>query len=260
MEMAMLLRDKVCIITGAASLRGIGYATAELFAEHGAKIVVADLAMSEKILADIRTSIDKKVSRPTDLHGARCDIGSFDDCKTLFESAVSRFGRVDCLVNCAAVVKSQPFLSITEEDYDFVVDVNLKGAFNLAKAAIEYFVANRGGTVVNVASVAAQRGGGLVGGAHYAASKGGVISLTKSIAREYGPQGVRANAVCPSMTETGMLDGMTEERFREIVSGIPMRRAGRPRDIAGACLFLASDLSAYITGTTIDVNGGSHIH
>lgn len=256
----MLLRDKVCVITGAASLRGIGYATAELFAEHGAKVVVADLAMNEKVATEIRSSIDEKVSRPADLHGARCDIGSLDDCKTLFESAASRFGRVDCLVNCAAVVKSQSFLSISEKDYDFVLDVNLKGTFNLGKVAVEHFVANKGGNIVNVASVAAQRGGGLVGGAHYAASKGGVISLTKSIAREYGSQGVRANVVCPSMTETGMLDGMTEARFQEIVSTIPLRRAGKPRDIAGACLFLASDLSAYVTGATIDVNGGSHIH
>lgn len=256
----MLLRDKVCIITGAASLRGIGYATAELFAEHGARIVVADLAMNEQVATGIRKSIDEKVLRPTELHSVRCDIGSSDDCRALFESAASRFGPVDCLVNCAAVVKSQSFLSISETDYDFVVDVNLKGAFNLGKAAVEHFVATAGGSIVNVASVAAQRGGGLVGGAHYAASKGGVISLTKSIAREYGPQGVRANVICPSMTETGMLDGMTEERFQEIVSAIPMRRAGKPRDIAGACLFLASDLSAYITGATIDVNGGSHIH
>lgn len=256
----MLLRDKVCIITGAASLRGIGYATTELFAEHGARLIVADLAMDEKVAAEIRTSVGAKVSRPIELHGVRCDIGSLDDCRSLFEGAAARFGRVDCLVNCAGVVKSQSFLSISEKDYDFVVDVNLKGAFNLGKAAVDHFVANQGGSIVNVASVAAQRGGGLVGGAHYAASKGGVISLTKSIAREYGPQGVRANAICPSMTETGMIDGMAEERFREIVSGIPLRRAGKPRDIAGACLFLASDLSAYVTGATIDVNGGSHIH
>lgn len=256
----MLLRDKVCIITGAASLRGIGYATAELFAEHAAKIVVADLAMNEQVAAEIQASIGKKVGQSIELHSNRCDIGSFDDCRTLFESTASRFGRVDCLVNCAAVVKSQSFLSITGSDYDFVVDVNLKGAFNLCKAAVEHFVANQGGNIVNVASVAAQRGGGLVGGAHYAASKGGVISLTKSIAREYGPNGVRANVICPSMTETGMIDGMTQEKFQEIVSTIPLRRAGLPRDIAGASLFLASELSAYITGAIIDVNGGSHIH
>jgi len=257
----MLLHDKVCIITGAASLRGIGYATAELFAKHTAKVVVADLTMNEQVATEIRTSIDKKVSRPVDLHSVRCDISSFDDCWALFESAASRFGRVDCLVNCAAVVKSQSFLSITEKDYDFVVDVNLKGAFNLCKAAIEHFVANKGGSIVNVASVAAQRGGGLVGGAHYAASKGGVISLTKSIAREYGPKGVRANAICPSMIETGMLDGkLSREKFDAIVASVPLQRAGVPSDIAGVCLFLASDLSAYVTGATIDVNGGSHIH
>lgn len=257
----MLLQDKVCIITGAASLRGIGYATSELFAKHAAKVVVADLTMNEQVAAEIRASIDKKVGEPVALHSVRCDIGSFDDCRTLFESAVSRFGRVDCLVNCAAVVKSQSFLSITEKDYDFVVDVNLKGAFNLGKAAVEYFVANKGGNIVNIASVAAQRGGGLVGGAHYAASKGGVISLTKSIAREYGPKGVRANVICPSMVETGMLDGkLSREKFDEIVASVPLQRAGVPSDIAGVCLFLASDLSAYVTGATIDVNGGSHIH
>ena len=116
------------------------------------------------------------------------------------------------------------------------------------------------GVIVNLASVAAQRGGGLVGGAHYAASKGGVISLTRSIAREFGPLGIRANVVCPSMVETGMLDGLPREKFDEIVAGIPLQRAGRPSDIAGACLYLASDLSAYVTGATIDVNGGSHIH
>ncbi len=114
---------------------------------------------------------------------------------------------------------------------------------------------------MNLASVAAQRGGGLVGGAHYAASKGGVISLTRTVAREFGPQGIRANVVCPSMTETGMLDGnVTDDKFQEIVDAIPLKRAGKARDVAGACLFLASDLSAYVTGATLDVNGGSHIH
>jgi NAD(P)-dependent dehydrogenase (short-subunit alcohol dehydrogenase family) len=116
------------------------------------------------------------------------------------------------------------------------------------------------GSIVNVASVAAQRGGGLVGGAHYAASKGGVISLTKTIAREFGVDGIRANTVCPSMTETGMIDGMSPEKYQEIVAAIPLQRAGHAEDIAGACLFLASDFSSYITGTTLDVNGGSHIH
>ncbi len=256
----MLLRDKVCIITGAASLRGIGYATAELFARHGARIVVADRVMNKRVEADIRAELEKSLPEQAYLQGVSCDIASSGDCRALFSSAIARFGRVHCLVNCAAVVQSEPLLSISERDYDRMLEVNLKGVFNLAQVAVDHFVANGGGSIVNVASVAAQRGGGLVGGAHYAASKGGVISLTKSIAREYGPQGVRANAICPSMTETGMIDGMSSERFMEIVATIPLRRAGKPLDIANACLFLASELSAYITGTTLDVNGGSHIH
>jgi NAD(P)-dependent dehydrogenase (short-subunit alcohol dehydrogenase family) len=164
-------------------------------------------------------------------------------------------------VNCAGVVKAQGMLEIEDADYDRMMDVNLKGTFNICKSVLSEFAELKRGVIVNVASVAAQRGGGLVGGAHYAASKGGVISLTRTIAREFGPVGVRANVVCPSMTETGMLDGnVTAEQFRDIVNAIPLRRAGRASDIAGACLFLASDLSAYVTGATIDVNGGSHIH
>jgi NAD(P)-dependent dehydrogenase (short-subunit alcohol dehydrogenase family) len=114
--------------------------------------------------------------------------------------------------------------------------------------------------IVNLASSAAQRGGGFVGGAHYAASKGGVISLTKSIAREFGPKGIRANVICPAMIETGMLDGLSKERRDEIINAIPLRRTGHALEVAGACLFLASDLGGYVTGATLDVNGGSHIH
>ena len=142
-----------------------------------------------------------------------------------------------------------------------MLGVNLKGAFNISKSVLRVFKDRKRGVIVHVASVAAQRGGGLVGGAHYAASKGGVISLTRTIAREFGPMGIRANVVCPSMTETGMLDGnVSAEKFQEIVEAIPLKRAGRGSDVAGACLFLCSDLSAYVTGATIDVNGGSHIH
>jgi NAD(P)-dependent dehydrogenase (short-subunit alcohol dehydrogenase family) len=238
----MLLDGKVCIIVGAASPRSIGYATAELFAQHGAKVVVADIAMD--------------VAR-----GVRCDISSAHECEQLARDVVSRLGTIDCLVNCAGIVQAQGMLSIDEADYDHVLDVNLKGTFNICKSALKVFAEKKRGVIVNLSSVAAQRGGGLVGGAHYAASKGGVISLTRSIAREFGPLGIRANVICPSMTETGMLDGnVTPEQFSQIVAGIPLRRAGRPSDIAGACLFLASDLSSYITGATIDVNGGSHIH
>lgn len=257
----MLLKDKVCIIAGAASLRGIGYATAELFAEHGAKVVVMDLVMNDQLGADIKASIDRKTNRDSEVFAVQCDISSSESCERAIQSVLARFGTVDCLVNSAAVVKSQSLMEIGEKDFDLMVGVNLKGAFNLCKNVLKVFLEQKSGVIVSVASVAAQRGGGLVGGSHYAASKGGVISFTKSIAREFGPQGIRANAVCPSMTETGMLDGnVSPEQFEQIVSAIPLKRAGKARDIAGACLFLASDLSAYITGATIDVNGGSHIH
>lgn len=257
----MLLENKVCIVAGAASLRGIGYAIAQLFAEHGAKLAVIDLSMTDALAQEIRSSIEQATSRDVDLIGLKCDIANADDCERVVAEVVSRFGTVDCLVNSAAVVKSQGFLSIEEKDFDLMVNVNLKGAFNLCKSVLPIFSLQGSGAIVNVASVAAQRGGGLVGGAHYAASKGGVISLTRTVAREFGPQGVRANVVCPSMTETGMLDGnVTKDKFQEIIEAIPLKRAGKARDVAGACLFLASDLSAYVTGATLDVNGGSHIH
>jgi NAD(P)-dependent dehydrogenase (short-subunit alcohol dehydrogenase family) len=177
------------------------------------------------------------------------------------QQVLHHFGKIDCLINCAGIVRSEGMLEIPSQDLALMLDVNLKGTFHTCQSALAIFTKQQKGTIVNLASVAAQRGGGLVGGAHYAASKGGVVSLTKSIAREFGPQGIRANVICPSMTETGMLDGnVTEEQFNQVVAGIPLRRAGKPLDIANACLFLASDLAAYITGHTLDVNGGGHIH
>ncbi len=257
----MLLKDKVCVITGAASVRSIGYATAELFARNGAKIAVLDIAMDDKIVETIASSIMRATGVAPAILGVECDIQLTADCDRAVADVMAKFGAVDCLVNCAGIVKSQSILSITEADYDRILDVNLKGTFNICKSALRVFAEQKRGTIINLASVAAQRGGGLVGGAHYAASKGGVISLTRSIAREFGPLGIRANVICPSMTETGMLDGnVTAQQFDEIVAAIPLRRAGKAADVAGTCLFLASDLSAYVTGATIDVNGGSHIH
>jgi NAD(P)-dependent dehydrogenase (short-subunit alcohol dehydrogenase family) len=257
----MLLKDKTCVIVGAASLRGIGYATAELFARHGAKLVVVDVAMDRPAIDAIVGSIERAIGAPAMVRGVKCDIQQVSDCDRAIDEAVNAYGTVDALVNCAGVVKAQPFLSISEADYDRILDVNLKGTFNICKSALRVFSNKKGGVIINLASVAAQRGGGLVGGAHYAASKGGVVSLTRSIAREFGPLGIRANAICPSMIETGMLDGnVTQAMADEIAASIPLQRLGKPADIAGACLFLASDLSAYVTGATIDVNGGSHIH
>jgi NAD(P)-dependent dehydrogenase (short-subunit alcohol dehydrogenase family) len=256
----MLLQDKVCLIAGAASPRSIGYATAALFAEHGAKVVLLDLLMNEQLVDSFRAEVETRLQRPVSAHGLRCDISQADDCEQAVRQVVALHGTLDCLVNSAGIVQSQPLLDITAADLDRMLDINLKGAFFLCQSVLRVFRERRSGTIVNVASLAAQRGGGLVGGPHYAASKGGMLSLTRSIAREFGPLGIRANAICPAMIDTPMLDGLNAERLQGIVDAIPLKRTGTTREAAGACLFLASDLSGFVTGATLDVNGGTHIH
>jgi NAD(P)-dependent dehydrogenase (short-subunit alcohol dehydrogenase family) len=256
----MLLKDKVCVIVGAASLRSIGYATAELFAEHGAKVVVVDVMMDNQTLNTVKTAIETRLQREVQVHGVACDISKAEDCENMVKKVLALHGTIDCLVNSAGIVRSQPILEIKEEELDLMFDINLKGAFFLSQSVLKVFVEKRAGSIVNVASLAAQRGGGLVGSSHYAASKGGMLSLTKSIAREFGSMGIRANAICPAMIATPMLDGIADERLQNIIEGIPLKRIGTTREMAGACLFLASELSGFVTGATIDVNGGMHIH
>lgn len=256
----MLLEDKVCLITGAASVRSIGYAAAELFAEHGAKVVVMDVRMDEAVLADIRSSIEQRLGRAAAVHGMTCDVAKAEDCDKLVRDVLALHGRIDCLVHSAGIVRTRPLLDISGQELDLMLDINLKGTFHICQSVLKVFAAQKSGNIVNLASLAAQRGGGLVGGAHYAASKGGVLSLTRSIAREFGHLGIRANAICPAMIDTPMLDGLTPDRLRDITEGIPLKRTGTTREAAGACLFLASELSGFVTGATIDVNGGTHIH
>jgi NAD(P)-dependent dehydrogenase (short-subunit alcohol dehydrogenase family) len=256
----MLLKDKVCIVAGAASLRSIGFATADLFVEHGAKVVVTDIGMNPAVLEQIKSSIQARLQRNVEIHGFECDISSKASCESLVEKVLAQHGRIDCLVNSAGIVRSTPILDISPDELDLMFSVNLKGAFYLCQSVLKIFQQQRSGNIVNVASLAAQRGGGLVGGSHYAASKGGMLSLTKSIARDFGPMGIRANAICPAMIDTPMLDGLSKERLLQITDAIPLKRVGTGREMAGVCLFLASELSGFMTGATLDVNGGSHIH
>lgn len=256
----MLLKDKVCVVVGAASLRSIGFGVVDLFVEHGAKVVAVDLAMNDAVLADIKTAIEGRLQRSVQLDGLRCDISQPEACDQLVRDVVERHGAIDCLVNSAGIVKSTSLLDISSQELDIMLQVNLKGAFHLCQSVLKALVEQRSGNIVNVSSLAAQRGGGLVGGAHYAASKGGVLSLTRTIAREFGHLGIRANAICPAMIDTPMLDGLSQERLNNIVEAIPLKRIGTTRELAGACLFLASELSGFVTGATIDVNGGTHIH
>ncbi|NQV98964.1 MAG: SDR family oxidoreductase, partial [Rhodospirillales bacterium] len=149
----MLLKDKVCIIVGAGSLRGIGYATAELFAEQGAKVVLADLVMDEAMANSAGELISRKTSQISEVHGIKCDICEIADCDSLIEEVVARYGKIDVLVNSAGMVKSQSFLAIAEDDYDQILDVNLKGTFNLCRSVLRYFSKQNNGTIVNIASV-----------------------------------------------------------------------------------------------------------
>jgi NAD(P)-dependent dehydrogenase (short-subunit alcohol dehydrogenase family) len=255
-----LLEDKVCLITGAANINSIGYATVELFAAHGAKIAILDLPMGEDKKNLITEALRAKIGHHPDLYFIDCDLVQVGECALATQMVIEKFGRIDCLVNCAGIVQTEGMLNITEAGFDQIIDVNLKGTFNICQSVLKVFVKQQSGVIVNLSSLAAQRGGGLVGGAHYAASKGGVISLTRSIAREFASMGIRANLICPAMIDTGMLNSLDKEQIAQLTQSIPLGRLGKPIHVAGACLFLASELSAFITGATIDVNGGLHIH
>ena len=249
----MLLEGKTAIITGAASPRGIGKATAQLFAEHGARVAIVDLAAADPQTAAADIGREHR--------GYACDVRDKAGCAATVRQIIGDLGQVDVLVNNAAISRANPMMEISPEDYDEVMDVNLRGTLYMSQALIPHFRERRSGVIVCLASVAAQRGGGLFGGPHYAASKGGVLALAKSMARELAPDGIRANAIAPSMIDTDIFQGqLSEARREEVRRSIPMGRLGRASDVAGVCLFLASDLSSYVTGAVIDVNGGSHIH
>ena len=253
----MLMAGKVCVVTGAASLQGIGRATAHMLAANGADVAVIDV--SENV-DDAALEIARDHPSSSIL-GVKCNIVDNAACEQAAAEVSRAFSRVDALVHCAGVIRSGRYDEISRKDFDEVIAVNLSGTFNIIRSFMPAMVAQRAGSVVNVASVAAQRGGGLVGGSHYAASKGAVLSLTRSLARELGPTGVRVNAVCPSLIETDVVtSAVSKERIRDLTAAIPLGRPGRPDEVAAACMFLASDLSSYITGATLDVNGGSHIH
>jgi NAD(P)-dependent dehydrogenase (short-subunit alcohol dehydrogenase family) len=249
----MLLEGKTAIITGAASARGIGKATAQLFVEHGARVAVVDVAAADPQGAAADLGPEHR--------GYACDIRDKAGCAATARQVIADFDRVDILVNNAAVSRSNRVMEIAPADYDEVMDVNLRGTLYISQALIPHFRERRSGVIICLASVAAQRGGGIFGGPHYAASKGGVLSLAKAMARELAPDGIRVNAIAPSMIDTDIFQGqLSEERREQVRQSIPMGRLGETRDVAGVCLFLASDLSSYVTGAVIDVNGGSHIH
>jgi len=248
----MLLEGKVAIITGAASERGIGRATAKRFADEGARVVIVDL---DAIATEVAAAGIGPAHR-----GFACDIADPDQCHALIAAVLAEYGRIDVVVNAAGVSQSDRLMEITQEKFDLVIDVSLRGTLNMCQAAVPH-MRERGGSIVCFGSIAAQRGGGLFGGPHYAAAKGGVHSLTKSLARELGKDRIRVNAVSPGTIDTDIFQGtMSAERKVQIAADIPLGRLGTADDVACVCLFLASDLARFVTGSILDVNGGQFIH
>tara|TARA_R110000751_G_scaffold305026_1_gene421018 strand:+ start:8051 stop:8803 length:753 start_codon:yes stop_codon:yes gene_type:complete len=248
-----LLENKYVIVTGAASARGLGKSTAQLCAEHGATVAILDL--------DASTAEAAAAELGEGHIGLSCDVTNKKACEDAVATLMEKWGRVDVLVNNAGITQPLKIMDIAPENYDAVLDVNLRGTLYMSQAVIPGMRNQKSGSIVNLSSVSAQRGGGIFGGPHYSAAKAGILGLTKATARELAPDNVRVNAVCPGFIATDITAGkLTPEMNEQILAGIPMGRKGAASDVAGCVLFLASDLSAYCTGTEIDVNGGSLIH
>ncbi len=249
----MQLTNQVAIVTGGGSLKGIGWAAAKRFADEGAIVVILDL--EDKAAAHAAQKIGSKHL------GFACDVRNEIACRDAVQRVITNFGQIDILINNAGVSQSQRLMDSTQADFDLVMDVSVRGSFNMSRAVVPHMRQRKSGAIVCMGSVAAQRGGGILGGPHYSAAKGALQTLAKAMARELAPDGIRANAIAPGMVDTELLIGkIDEEGKRRVAEGVPLGRLASAQDIANACLFLASAQSAYITGIVLDVSGGLHIH
>jgi 3-oxoacyl-[acyl-carrier-protein] reductase len=243
-----LLTGKTALITGAA--RGIGKALALKFAEEGANIAFTDLVIDESG-EETRKEIEAK--------GVKClayasNAANFEETAEVVKKIHEDFGTIDVLVNNAGITKDGLMLRMTEAQWDAVINVNLKSAFNFVHACLPIMMRQRGGSIINMSSVVGVHGN--AGQANYSASKAGMIALAKSVAQEMGSRGVRANAIAPGFIETAMTHQLSEEVRKEWMKQIPLRRGGQAEDVANVAVFLASDLSSYVTGQVIQVDGG----
>jgi 3-oxoacyl-[acyl-carrier protein] reductase len=243
----MRLKDRVSLITGAA--QGIGKEIALTFAKEGSDIIIFDVNLEEanKTKQDVESLGRKSTAFEVDI----TDYKVVQDC---VNKILDKFIKIDILVNNAGIVKDSLILRMTESDWDRVIDVNLKGAFNCIKAVSKAMLKQRRGKIINIASIIGLIGN--VGQANYSASKAGMIALTKTAAKEFASRGILVNAVLPGFIKTQMTESLSEEVKKEILERIPLQRFGEPKDVADLCLFLASDESNYITGQTFIVDGG----
>lgn len=243
-----LLENKVVLITGAS--RGIGRSIASECVKQGAKVAFTYLSSAEKAKA----LEDELTANGGVAKGFKSDASDFDQAQELVEEVVKEFGTVDVLVNNAGITRDTLLMRMTEEQWDEVINTNLKSAFNLTKAVIRPMLKARAGSIVNMSSVVGVSGN--AGQANYAASKAGLIGFTKSVAQELGSRNIRCNAIAPGFIETEMTGALDEKVVQEWRDSIPLKRGGTPEDVANLTVFLASDMSAYITGQTVNVCGG----
>ncbi len=246
----MRLAGKVCIITGAA--RGIGHATAMKFAREGAKVVVCDLDRNT-----VDAAVDDVRNAGGEAHGFVVDVTAPASIQAMVDAVMQRYGRIDVLVNNAGIVQDAQLLKMREDQFDRVIDVNLKGTYNCTKAMAAIMVEQGSGVILNASSIVGIYGN--FGQTNYAASKFGVIGMVKTWARELGRKGVRANAVCPGFVETGILSSIPEKVLEAMKARVPLGRLAKPEDIANTYAFLASDEASYINGAVIEVSGGATI-
>lgn len=249
----MLLQDKVALITGGAGQNGLGFATARQMAAQGAKVVILDLARAEPATAAAQLGAGHL--------GVVTDVTDKASCVAAADEVLRKLGRIDVLVNNAGITQPRKTLDISAADYDAVLDVSLRGTLHMSQAVLPAMRSQKSGSIVCISSVSAQRGGGILGGPHYSAAKAGVLGLARAMAREFGIDGVRVNSVTPGLIATDINKGLIpDDRMKDILAGIPLNRIGEPNDVAGCVVFLASDLAKYLTGVTLDVNGGMLIH
>ena len=244
----MRLKDKIAIITGGS--RGIGYATAEAFLREGAKVIITASSMenANKAVLKLKEQYPEGV-----VDGISPNLSNFSDVQKKFNEIMKKYGRVDILVNNAGVSESTPFTAYTEETFDKVMDLNVKGVFNATRAIVDNMIEKGSGVILNTSSMVSIYG--QPAGVSYPASKFAVNGLTVSLARELGPKGIRVNAVAPGITETDMMRAVPKSVIEPMIAQIPLRRLGQPEDIANAFVFLASDEAAYITGVVLSVDG-----
>lgn len=242
-----LLSDKVALITGGS--RGIGEAIVKRFAEHGAHVAFTYRSSTEQAKKVVQACADLGV----EALAVQSDASSFSEAEALINQVIDRFGQIDVLINNAGITQDNLMLRMTEEQWDRVMNVNLKSVFNLSKHALRPMMKNRGGVIINMSSIVGMTGN--AGQANYAASKAGIIGFTKSLAKEMGSRNIRVNAIAPGFIETDMTEALDEQTRDNYLSNIPLKRFGKAQEIADVCVFLGSDLGTYVSGQTLSVCG-----